>query len=250
MIETDPEKARTMGFLPPLTPAVPEYRPANRGYGDVAYCEWEQEEFKDTVLDLLLKIAVWLGLTRNAPAVMIFCDVARAFTLKRPPSNAHKDRISLLYSFAMLRIADETVTPGIATPESDDADRSPWNDNNPRFLTDVNNQLNLDFHGVRATGTPWLPQPELNDFFDISTYNPGPFASVTVPYQLDHSRVLRGRAQTYQRRNVLNDLFERTIGRTFSSKPIPKLPVSFPVLDPRTHVNWLYPQTGGYQRTC
>lgn len=203
-------------------PAVPRYRPIERYTGRIAYCDWAQEGLHDTILDLVLKIAVWLGLTRNAQAVMTFCDVVRAFSLKQPSATTDAHRISLLYSLTTLRISSDGVRSGIATPESDDWDRSPFSDNNPRYLVDVNNQFNLDFHGVRAIAEQNLPQLELDDFFHISGNGPDRLTSVSNTYQWDHPTPLRGRTQVGLRRQVLNDLLQGSIGTTLSSKPILK----------------------------
>lgn len=224
MVENDPERARHAGFLPPLTPAVPVFRPINPDSGRVAYCDWEDEDLEGTALDLILKIAVWLGLSRNIYAVITFCDVVRAFSLKRPSENTHHDRISLLYTFSILRIASDRDTSGIDTPESDDDDDGDddgsFNDSNPRFLFDVNNQANLDFHGVRALPDERVPQAELNDFFDTAGDSPGPLPPVSRPYLLDHSRGVSGRAQEYYRRGILDSLLTDTSETTLSSKEI------------------------------
>ncbi|KAL4881339.1 hypothetical protein BJY04DRAFT_218506 [Aspergillus karnatakaensis] len=81
--KTEPDRARAAGWLPPISPKTPRLSAPEAGEGDLA--SWPSPGVKNTVLDLLLKTALWLSVARGLPAVHLFCDVARLFVMNQPP---------------------------------------------------------------------------------------------------------------------------------------------------------------------
>lgn len=110
-----PDYARAFGFLPPRQPAIPPYTPVDPESETVAWCNWPQPEYQNSIFDLVLKLAVWLGLARGSPVMHLFCDIVRAFSLKPPSTTTDMDRIALLYHFTSLRISCENEE----SPEDD-----------------------------------------------------------------------------------------------------------------------------------
>lgn len=213
LIDTAPEKARAIGFLPPLQPAIPKYVPVNPDVEPVAWCIWPREELRNGVLDLILKIAVWLGLARGAAAVHLFCDVVRAFTMKMPTQSTPCDRITLLYRFTALRISCEGIESGLATPFSHD-DYVP-SDRNSDYFTDAEssvgseNDLNISSNCDSA----------FMSYFKHSTSG-----SQKLPHIHNRSRISQGQIKTYHDRDVLETLSQASTERTLSSKMVAERP--------------------------
>lgn len=213
LIDTGPERARAIGFLPPLQPATPKYVPVNPDVEPVAWCNWPREDLRNGILGLILKIAVWLGLARGAAAVHLFCDVVRAFTMKMPTQSTPCDRITLLYRFTALRISCEGIESGLATLFSHD-DNVP-SDRNSDYLTDAEssvrseNDLNISSNCDSA----------FMSYFKHSTSG-----SQKLPHIHNRSRISQGQIKTYHDRDALESLSQASTERTLSSNMVPEKP--------------------------
>ena len=80
IIDKNPRAARRLGFLPPLNPDPPSVTFSTKP-------ELELQQIADIshhnyqTMVVLLQIAQWLALARGFPAVHLFCDIARLFTI-------------------------------------------------------------------------------------------------------------------------------------------------------------------------
>ena len=213
LIDTAPERARAIGFLPPLQPAIPKYVPVHPETEPVAWCTWPREDLRNIILDLILKIAVWLGLARGAAAVHLFCDVVRAFTLKMPTQSTPCDRITLLYRFTALRISCEGIESGLATPFA--YDDNALSDKNSDYFTDTESSVRSE---------PDLDISSNCDSAFMDYFKPSTSGSQKLPHIHHRSRISQGQIKTYHDRDVLETLSQASTERTLSSKMVPEKP--------------------------
>lgn len=213
LIATSPERARAIGFLPPLHPSIPKYAPVHPDTEKTAWCEWQHPDLSGSILDLVLKTAVWLGLARGSAAVHLFCDVVRAFSLKKPTKVTHSDRIALLYQFTALRVSCEGIESGLATPYSHE-DQSLTNENS-EYST---NNLGTTYYTENRTGTSSASHFTSRTFFDPATPN-----SQELPLIHRRSRLNHGKIKLYYHvREVLDSLSQASAEMTLSSKMVPE----------------------------
>lgn len=156
------------------------------------------------MLDLILKIAVWLGLARGAAAVHLFCDIVRAFTLKKPTDLTDWDRIALLYYFTAIRIPNERIHSGLTTPFSH-ADKAPMS-RNTDYLSAIAD-LSYDRNHDRVSGAASM------EWSDSAT-----LLSQKLPLIRRRLRMSQGQIKTYHDRQVLEYLAQASVEMTLSSK--------------------------------
>lgn len=202
LIRTSPHRARALGFLPPLHEWVPDYLPVHHDLQPTAWCNWTRPELRGSILDLILKIAVWLGLARGAAAVHLFCDIVRAFSLKKPTDLTDWDRIALLYHFTTIRIPNERINSGLTTPFSH-ADNSLMS-RNTDYLSAI---ADLSYDCDRVSSAASM------DWSDSAT-----LLSQKLPLIRRRLRMSQGQVKTYHDRRVLEYLAQASVEMTLSSK--------------------------------
>ncbi|KAJ5179192.1 hypothetical protein N7492_002402 [Penicillium capsulatum] len=79
LISSDPNLAREKGFLPPIDAPIPQ--PSQTHHSDICILDRTTRRAYREELGHLGQIARWLALARGFPAVHLFCDVVRLFTL-------------------------------------------------------------------------------------------------------------------------------------------------------------------------
>ncbi|EAU37543.1 predicted protein [Aspergillus terreus NIH2624] len=109
-----PAKARASGWLPPNTPQVPHISVNVPREDDLV--SWPPAYRQNASLDLLLKTALWLSVARGLAAVHLFCDVARMFTIHKPPQGARDSLISFLLHLTQIRVSADGVQSRLASP--------------------------------------------------------------------------------------------------------------------------------------
>ncbi|KAL4808683.1 hypothetical protein BDV18DRAFT_157623 [Aspergillus unguis] len=105
--ETEPEKARATGWLPPTSPGTPRLSAEEADEGDLA--SWISHGVNNEIIDLLLKTALWLSLARGLAAAHLFCDVARLFVLNEPNKAMTDEYGRFLLKLIRLRTATDGV---------------------------------------------------------------------------------------------------------------------------------------------
>ncbi|ODM24044.1 hypothetical protein SI65_01634 [Aspergillus cristatus] len=205
LIRTSPHRARALGFLPPLHEPIPDYLPVRPDAQPTAWCNWTRPELRGSVLDLILKIAVWLGLARGAAAVHLFCDIVRAFSLKKPTDLTDRDRIALLYHFTAIRISNERITSGLTTPFSH-ADKSLLS-RNTDYLSAI---ADLSYDHDRVSLVSGAASMEWSDSATL--------LSQKLPLIHRRLRMSQGQVKTYHDGQVLEYLAQASVEMTLSSK--------------------------------
>ena len=229
LIENTPDHARAIGFLPPLQPVIPPYTPLHPDAETVAWCSWSQPEYQDSILDLVLKIAVWLGLARGAAAVHLFCDIVRAFSLKPPSVTTDSDRIALLYHFTSRRISCDGVESGLATPFSHDdeeEDRELLESDYPGLVADADNEVGLTYY-MGVDPVRQLNAIEVDAFFE--NLNGGGDDVELLPWEQlpllsRRLKITRGQGKLYYDREIVASLYHSSVELTLSSKRVPAKP--------------------------
>ncbi|EAW08222.1 uncharacterized protein ACLA_029500 [Aspergillus clavatus NRRL 1] len=114
LMETNPERAREIGWLPPLNIEVPRSTVTGRDFVDLT--EWPLDSHERMVLRLMFKVAQWLGLARGLPAVHLFCDIARYFTIHEPSKTPSASYIFFMQNLTEIRLCDTSIKSQIPSP--------------------------------------------------------------------------------------------------------------------------------------
>ncbi|KAJ5807812.1 hypothetical protein N7474_009081 [Penicillium riverlandense] len=80
LLQTDPFAAQEAGFLPPISTPPPTVKVAYQPGVDLGD-RWAPVTYESKILTLLVRTAQWLALARGLPAVHLFYDVTRLFTI-------------------------------------------------------------------------------------------------------------------------------------------------------------------------
>lgn len=219
LIRTSPHRARAFGFLPPLYQHVPGYVPVHEDIQPTAWCSWHRPDLRGSVLDLILKIAVWLGLARGAAAVHLFCDVVRVFSRNKPTDLTDWDRIALLYHLTAIRVSSDGINSGLTTPFSH-ADKSLLSEKNTDYLTELADLSNLDHDdSTLISGVGDRLASMATEWSDSATLH-----SQKLPLIRRRSRLSHGQFKTYHDRRVLEylTLAQASVETTLSSKIMPE----------------------------
>lgn len=80
VIDNDPKAAQSLGFLPPENPQPPAALVSTQPGVELA-CITDLEHYDDQIMIILVRISQWLALARGFPAVHLFCDIVRLFTI-------------------------------------------------------------------------------------------------------------------------------------------------------------------------
>ncbi|KAF9886834.1 hypothetical protein FE257_011081 [Aspergillus nanangensis] len=110
----EPAKARASGWLPPKTLEAPHI--STKAAKEQDLVSWPTEHRNNITLSLLLKTAMWLSVARGLAAVHLFCDVARFFTLYKPPKLAKPSYICFLQHLTQLRVSIDGIQSHLPTP--------------------------------------------------------------------------------------------------------------------------------------
>lgn len=80
VIYNDPKAAQTLGFLPPENPQRPAVLISSQPGIELARIT-DLDHYDDQIMVILIRISQWLALARGFPAVHLFCDIVRPFTI-------------------------------------------------------------------------------------------------------------------------------------------------------------------------
>ncbi|KAJ5509701.1 hypothetical protein N7527_011844 [Penicillium freii] len=80
VIDNDPKAAQTLGLLPPENPQPPTVLVSSQPGIELA-CIIDLDHYDDQIMIILIRISQWLALARGFPAVHLFCDIVRLFTI-------------------------------------------------------------------------------------------------------------------------------------------------------------------------
>ncbi|KAJ5601077.1 hypothetical protein N7510_010611 [Penicillium lagena] len=80
LLQTDPVAAQQAGFLPPINTPPPTVKVADQPGIDLGD-PWAPVTNESKILTLLVRTSQWLALARGLPAVHLFYDVTRLFTI-------------------------------------------------------------------------------------------------------------------------------------------------------------------------
>ncbi|KGO52407.1 hypothetical protein PEX2_110490 [Penicillium expansum] len=80
IIDNDQQAAQDLGFLPPENPQPPQVLVSTKPGIELAYIT-DLEHYDDQIMVILVRISQWLALARGFPAVHLFCDIVRLFTI-------------------------------------------------------------------------------------------------------------------------------------------------------------------------
>lgn len=118
IMKTEPAKARESGWLPPKSPGTPRLSAEEASEGDLA--SWASHGVENELIDLLLKIALWLSLARGLPAVHLFCDVVRLFVMDQPSKPTTNEYRRFLWHSIRLRAATGAalLSPSPVVPDN------------------------------------------------------------------------------------------------------------------------------------
>lgn len=132
---TSPGRAFQLGLLPPDKPSFP--KEILEGLAD-SLPSWSGNESQKIVLDVIMKIAIWLTLARGFAALHLFCDTIRCFTFVKPGRSITYSRAFFLEHLVTLRPSDAIRVPSTVMREInssvDDLDEF---DRNPAYFEDV-----------------------------------------------------------------------------------------------------------------
>lgn len=131
--ETQPEKARATGWLPPISPGTPRPSAEEASEGDLV--SWLSHGVDNEILDLLLKTALWLSLARGLAAAHLFCDVARLFILNEPATPIADEYGRYLLKLIRLRTSCEGAQFSPSAPVPREIDVFP--DRNVDYFQDI-----------------------------------------------------------------------------------------------------------------
>lgn len=169
---TDYRKAVKAGFTPPVANKFPtsilEGLPVSIPF-------WPSSRAESRILDLIYKTALWLALARGFPAVHLFCDMVRHFTLREPTRPISDERVCFLKGFSEIRISPQAVhipkdDPPFPFDDNDLADR------NPDYFNDVFESRRQIVEGLQENLSliekPPLPTDIPDVEFDVPPPNP------------------------------------------------------------------------------
>ncbi|KAJ9490799.1 hypothetical protein VN97_g2466 [Penicillium thymicola] len=80
VIDNDPKAAQALGFLPPENPQQPTVLVSSQPGIELA-CITDLDHYDDQIMIILIRSSQWLALARGFPAVHMFCDIVRLFTI-------------------------------------------------------------------------------------------------------------------------------------------------------------------------
>ncbi|EKV11428.1 hypothetical protein PDIG_50650 [Penicillium digitatum PHI26] len=80
IIDNDRQAAQNLGFLPPESPQLPKVLISTQPGIELA-CITDLEHYDDQIMITVVRISQWLALARGFPAVHLFCDIVRLFTI-------------------------------------------------------------------------------------------------------------------------------------------------------------------------
>lgn len=80
VIDNDPKAAQTLVFLPPENPQRPAVLISSQPGIELARIT-DLDHYDDQIMVILIRIIQWLALARGFPAVHLFCDIVRLFTI-------------------------------------------------------------------------------------------------------------------------------------------------------------------------
>ena len=103
---------------------------------EVTLPSWPCGKAQSTVLDLLFKTALWMGLARGFPALHLFCDMVRHFTFCEPGTNITEERARFLRYLVRVRVTSRAVRIPTLEPPFPFDDRT-YADRNPAYFIDV-----------------------------------------------------------------------------------------------------------------
>ncbi|OQE02594.1 hypothetical protein PENSOL_c002G10975 [Penicillium solitum] len=80
VFDNDPKAAQTLVFLPPENPQRPAVLISSQPGIELARIT-DLDHYDDQIMVILIRIIQWLALARGFPAVHLFCDIVRLFTI-------------------------------------------------------------------------------------------------------------------------------------------------------------------------
>ncbi|CAG8893231.1 unnamed protein product [Penicillium egyptiacum] len=80
IIDNDLKAAESLGFLPPENPQPPATLISTQPGIELA-CITDLDHYDDQIMIVIVRISQWLALARGFPAVHLFCDIVRLFTI-------------------------------------------------------------------------------------------------------------------------------------------------------------------------
>lgn len=80
VIDNDPKSAQTLGFIPPENPQPPTVLLSSQPGIELVRIT-DLDHYDDQIMILLIWVSQWLALARGFPAVHLFCDIVRLFTI-------------------------------------------------------------------------------------------------------------------------------------------------------------------------
>ena len=135
---TQGDKARELGFLPPAESSFPAY--ILEGTADTLPTWSSCKEDQRLILDLIFKIAIWLGLARGHAPLHLFCDMVRHFNFHNPKEVRIHGRESFLNHLVRVRAGSSVVRvpPACADPVAPFPFRDrEFASRNPAYFRDV-----------------------------------------------------------------------------------------------------------------
>lgn len=130
---TNRDKALELGFKRPVSSEFPKF--ILEGLA-VTLPNWPCGEAKNTILDLLFKTALWIGLARGFPALHLFCDIARHFAFCEPTNPITKERACFLRHLVRVRVAPGAIRVPQDEPPFPFEDMT-HADRNPAYFIDI-----------------------------------------------------------------------------------------------------------------
>jgi hypothetical protein len=79
-IDNNPKAAQALGFLSPENPQPPTVLVSSQPGIELARIT-DLDHYDDQIMIILIRISQWLALARGFPAVHLFCDIVRLFTI-------------------------------------------------------------------------------------------------------------------------------------------------------------------------
>lgn len=134
LTDADPEKAKQYGFIPPDELQLADEL-AEDAEEDIPV--WPGDDAQRTVLDLIYRTAVWLGLARGFPALQLFCDVVRHFNLEEPNEDTSLSRLYFLNRFVRMRVSPTGAIPKCIQHTPTPTRDTVFPDKDPDYFMDV-----------------------------------------------------------------------------------------------------------------
>lgn len=133
LIDVDAMQAFEMGFIPPAENKFPSH--VLEGLPNTLPV-WSCHGGDTTVFDLIFKTALWLGLARGFPALHLFCDMVKHFTLHKPYRAITYERAKFLQQLVRMRVHSVSIRLPSEEAPFPYKDRE-FSDKNPDYFIDV-----------------------------------------------------------------------------------------------------------------